>query len=351
MDSRVHRKLNGVTLLDTTASIVDVTLSRSGPNVLRISWKTKHKNLPVSVFHGTRPETIDQRVSLERTKDRSEATLSELSPYVAHYFKIVPEEGKAIIVGERRLPLQETVNTRDLGGYETADGHRLKWGKVFRSDHLSRLSDDDIAFLKHMKIKSVCDFRTLVEAQNRPDRFPVDGHGTYFHLPVNHLKFEPGLLFEKLKNGDASWLTPSFLIKGYRLNLDQFATTWGAVFRRLADPKGLPLLFHCTGGKDRAGTFAALLLLAMGVPEKTVIDDYGLSNTYIADVVNQIYAQLNIDSAYREKIAPYFSAPKYCIEAMLSHLHDKYGSALEYLTSRAGVTQEMLQAIKYQLLE
>jgi protein-tyrosine phosphatase len=48
----------------------------------------------------------------------------------------------------------------------------------------------------------------------------------------------------------------------------------------LADPKGLPLLFHCTGGKDRAGTFAALLLLALGVPEETVIYDYGLSNTF-----------------------------------------------------------------------
>jgi protein-tyrosine phosphatase len=340
-----------MTFVDKNVSIFDVTVSRSGPTALRISWKAARKNLPVSVYHGTTPETINHKISEGQTPNQTEITLSELSAHVAHYFKIVPEEGRAIIAGERRLPLQETVNTRDLGGYETAEGRRLKWGKVFRSDHLARLSDDDIGFLQQMKIQSVCDFRTLAEAQNRPDRFPVDGHGTHVHLPVNHLEFEPGLLFEKLKNGDASWLTPSFLIKGYRLNLDQFATTWGAVFKRLADPKSLPLLFHCTGGKDRAGTFAALLLLALGVPEETVIHDYGLSNIYIADVVNQIYAQLNIDNAYREKIAPYFSAPKYCIEALLSHLRDKYGSPIEYLTSRAGVTEEMLQAIKYQLLE
>ena len=80
----------------------------------------------------------------------------------------------------------------------------------------------------------------------------------------------------------------SFLINGYRLNLNQFAATWGEVFRRLADPKCLPLIFHCTGGKDRAGIFAALLLLTTGMPEETVIYDYGLSNTDIADVVNQI---------------------------------------------------------------
>jgi protein-tyrosine phosphatase len=340
-----------VTFLDTNASIFDVSVSRSRPDALCISWKIKHKNLRISIYHGTTPETTQRKIPFKFIKNQTAVIISKLDPKVPHYFKVVPEAGKAIIVGERRLPLQKTVNSRDLGGYETADGHRVKWGKVFRSDHLARLSSDDIAFLKQLKIQTVFDFRTLAEVRSRPDRFPADDHGSYVHLPVNHLKFEPALLFEKLKNGDADWLTPQFLIKGYRLNVDQFARSWGAVFKRLADPAQLPLIFHCTGGKDRAGTFAALLLLALGVPEKTVIDDYGLSNIYIADVVNQIYAQFNIDAQYRKKISPYFSAPQYCIEAMLSHLHDKYGSPTAYLKSKAGMTEEMLQKIKYQLLE
>lgn len=340
-----------MTSLESTASIFDISVNRSSSGEFIINWKTKHKQLPISVYHGTTADTIQHKIPFKFTKDPAAVILSQLDPAVPHYFKVVFETDKAITLGERRLPLQETVNTRDLGGYETAEGRRIKWGIVFRSDHLARLSEDDIAFLQQMKIQSVCDFRTSVEVQTRPDRFPADGYGTYTHLPVNHLKFEPGLLFEKLKNGDASWLTPSFLIEGYHLNLDQFATTWGEVFRQLAEPKSLPLLFHCTGGKDRAGTFAALLLLALGVPEETVIYDYDLSNTYIADVVNQIYAQFNIDADYREKIAPYFSAPQYCIEALLSHLHDKYGSPIKYLTSRAGVSEQVLQAIKYQLLE
>ena len=337
--------------LDTTASISDVSVSRSGPDTLCVSWKTKHKNLQISIYHGTTPETIRRKIPFKFVKDQTAVIISKLDPHVPHYFKIVPETGKAIIVGERRLPLQETVNTRDLGGYETVDGHRVKWGKVFRSDHLARLSNDDIALLKQLKIQTVCDFRTLAEVRSRPDRFPKDDHGSYVHLPVNHLKFEPALLFERLKNGDADWLTPQFLIRGYRLNLDQFARTWGSVLKHLIDPAHLPLIFHCTGGKDRAGTFAALLLLALGVPEKTVIDDYALSNIYIADVVNQIYAQFNIDAQYREKISPYFSAPHYCIEALLSHLNEKYGSPIAYLTSQAGVTEQMLQEIKSQLLE
>ena len=337
--------------LNTTALISDVSAARNSKGELTISWKSKHKQLPISVYHGTTPDTIQTKIPFKLTKDPAAVIKSQLNCSVPHYFKIVFEGDKAITVGERRLPLQETVNTRDLGGYETTDGRRVKWGKVFRSDHLARLTDKDIAFLQRMKIQSVCDFRTLVEVRNRPDRFPADGPGSYAHLPVNHLQFEPGLLFEKLKNGDAEWLTPQFLIEGYLLNVDQFALTWGEVFKRLADATNLPLIFHCTGGKDRAGACAALILLALGVPEKTVISDYLLSNVYIADVVNQIYDQFDIDAQYREKISPYFSAPQYCIDAMISHLHEKYGSAITYLTSRAGVTEEMLQAIKSQLLE
>ncbi len=60
----------------------------------------------------------------------------------------------------RAVAVKGATNFRDLGGYETGEGRRLRWGKVFRSDHLSRLTDRDIAFLQRMKIQCVCDFRT-----------------------------------------------------------------------------------------------------------------------------------------------------------------------------------------------
>jgi protein-tyrosine phosphatase len=146
-------------------------------------------------------------------------------------------------------------------------------------------------------------------------------------------------------------LTREFLIDGYILNIDKFAAIWGEVFRRLADPGQMALVFHCTGGKDRAGTCAALVLLALGVPEETVILDHGLSNIFIADVIDKIYAQFESSGIDRKKISPYFTAPQYCIEALLHHLHEKYGSPADYLRSKAGVTEEMLKEIRRQLLE
>src|SRR5207249_2056211 len=36
----------------------------------------------------------------------------------------------------------------------------------------------------------------------------------------------------------------------------------------------LPLLFHCSAGKDRTGFAAALVLTALGVPWELVVEDY-----------------------------------------------------------------------------
>ena len=318
---------------------------------MRISWKTPLKDLRVSIYHGDSPGTIQRNEPIDRVAGETAVKIAGLNPDIPHYFEIVPDNKRGRIISERRLPVQGAVNLRDLGGYATDAGLRVKWGKVFRSDHLSRLTDRDVSFLRKMGIKWVCDFRTLSEVKSKPDRFPGDGPGEHSHLPVGHLKIDPTTIFEKLKRGDTSWLTKEFLIDGYILNIDEFGPIWGEVFKRLADPNDLPLLFHCTGGKDRAGTCAALILLGLGVPEKTVIYDHGLSNIYIADVVNQIYAQFDDLGIDREKISPYFSAPRYCIEAMLAHLHEKYGSPIGYLKSKAGVTDEMLRKIKEELLE
>ena len=340
-----------MTVFDHTSSIFDAAVARTGQDAVRISWKTHHKDLQVSICHGNSAETIERNEPFLQIEGQTVVDISGLNPDIPHYFEIISENSAGIITAERRLPLEGTANFRDLGGYETGAGRRVRWGKVFRSDHLSRLTDRDIAFLQRMKIRCVCDFRTSAEAQKRPDRFPGDGPGAYLHLPIDNLKFNPITLFEKLKRGDTSWLTPEFLIDGYILNIDKFAAIWGEVFRRLADPGQLALVFHCTGGKDRAGTCAALVLLALGVPEETVIRDHGLSNIFIADVLDKIYAQFESSGIDREKISPYFSAPPYCIQALLHHLHEKYGSAADYLKSKAGVTEEMLEKVRELLLE
>ena len=83
--------------------------------------------------------------------------------------KIVPETGSNIITEGRLVPLDGTFNFRDLGGYISSDGRRVKWERVYRSDSLAKLTDKDQSILKRMGIKLVYDFRSRTEVKYSPD--------------------------------------------------------------------------------------------------------------------------------------------------------------------------------------
>lgn len=46
----------------------------------------------------------------------------------------------------------------------------------------------------------------------------------------------------------------------------------------LLEPSALPMVIHCTQGKDRTGVVVALVLLTLGVPVSAIDFDYQLSD-------------------------------------------------------------------------
>ena len=63
----------------------------------------------------------------------------------------------------RHIDLEGQPNFRDLGGYQTTDGRTVKWRQVFRSGELPRLTDNDVATLKDLRLRSVINFLTQAE--------------------------------------------------------------------------------------------------------------------------------------------------------------------------------------------
>ena len=59
----------------------------------------------------------------------------------------------------RHLKLSGASNFRDLGGYPTRDGRIVRWRQIFRSNHLGHLTDDDVAVLRELGVRSAFDFR------------------------------------------------------------------------------------------------------------------------------------------------------------------------------------------------
>lgn len=334
-----------------SSKISNVTVERIDREALEVCWETPLRDLIVSIYMGSSPVTIDRRSPAARVRGRNTARISELDPEVRYYFEVVPEGGPGVITAERLVPLQGSWNFRDLGGYQTSNGSRVKWGQIFRSDNLSNLADRDQALLKRMGIKLVCDFRTLTELKRWPDRLPDDESIDYLHLPIIHGEREFDFYHEKIGKGEVSWLTEEFMINANIRIIDEYGDALGKVFHRLAEPDTRPVAFHCAGGIARTAVCAALILLALGVPEETVIYDYCLSGVFISKHREKINERIRSRGVDPETVALYYTATPHFFVPVINHIREAYGSSTNYLRTKAGVSDETLDLLKKELLE
>ena len=331
-----------------SGTIVDAAVLQIGRGVLRICWETNDPGGEAVIYHGKSPDAIDRRTPVAVSEDGC-VDIDWLTPHARHYFEIVSGKSR-MIVAERRVPLDGTVNFRDLGGYRTHDGRRVRWGRVFRADGLGKLTERDRALLREMDVRRIVDFRTDSEIANSPDRLPADD-AVWIHLPVTHGKYDFGEAVKRFREGDTEWLNPDFMMDGYIGNIESFAHAWERVVLELLDPEGGPLVFHCTGGKDRTGTCAALILLAVGVPEETVIDDHQLSNIYITQLLPELHRLMSGQGIDPDRVFPYLTAPRDCIEGVIEHIRTRYGSAAGYFLERTDLAEEDLARLGDILLE
>ncbi|MCU0538814.1 MAG: tyrosine-protein phosphatase [Desulfobacterales bacterium] len=335
----------------TAARLHPITVVRLAGDAVEIRWSEAARGLALAVFRGDSPASIETAAPLARTAGSCRAAVSGLAPDTPHFFKLVAPDGSAVIVGERRPLVEGCPNLRDLGGYETVEGRHVRWGLVYRSSNLSRLTEKGIGQIQRLGIQRIYDFRTSAEALKLPSRFPASPAAATVALPIQHGEFEPTSVFDRIKRGDFDWISEEFMLQGYIESIERFPQVWQRLFHDLLEPGNRPLLFHCTGGKDRTGVAAALILLALGVPVATVVADYGLSDGYNAEVRQAIYDHLTPFGVDVARVAPYFTAPESRLRSLLTYLRDRYGTANDYLVRRAGVSRETIAGLREALLE
>ena len=175
------------------------------------------------------------------------------------YYQLVTNKGKTIL-SERQLPMAGGYNFRDLGGIKTKDGRFTKWGKIFRSDDLHNLTAADLDY------------------EAAPDKLPQSTRNSY------PLSIDPGNVMSLIELTDLNAMQmDSIMMQMNTLFVTDstFVDKYRIFFRLLQDEQEVPLLFHCSAGKDRTGMGAALILYALGVDEATIMQDYLASNIYL----------------------------------------------------------------------
>jgi protein-tyrosine phosphatase len=264
--------------------------------------------------------------------------------------RLVFPDGREEVVAERLLPLVGPQNFRDLGGYPAADGRRVRWGCVFRADSLALLTDDDVAFLERLGLRTVCDLRGDDELELQPNPLRERAGLRYWHHPVGEKSVAPDEWRRRFESGELGEIGADWLLRGYVRMVDERAEHLGAALAAFARAESLPLVFHCTAGKDRTGVLAALLLLALGVPREVVIGDYALTALFTGDRIRAAEPWFRERGIEPEQVVNLVSARPENMAALLDHLDARHGGPERFLVERANVGDETLAALRENLL-
>jgi len=264
------------------------------------------------------------------------------------YLTVETNEGTRV-VSNRQIDFQHVVNFRDIGGIRTLDGKTVKWGKVFRSDNLSKLKTSEFARFSDLKIGTVYDLRTKNEIRGKEDHLPKSTR--YLHTPT--VKDNGDLLTQlrkKVVNGDISEEESIRLtVKLYQDNVSENLPAVKSLLHQILFSE-TPVLYHCSAGKDRTGIVTALILSILNVDRQIILDEYLLSNFYRRDKVEKMLGKAKLAKIIKphlnlKVIENFMSVDTLYIMATFDFIDQKYGGMDEFITNELQIdakTHKML---------
>ncbi len=250
----------------------------------------------------------------------------------------------------RRYELSFQKNIRDLGGLETFDGRKIKYGRIYRGGALGKVNKEDIKVVYSFGLTDIIDFRGVDEFLARPD---------YKFLGVNYHSFP--VIEEKVRednkdDGNLLWFVDNG-VSGFehlRLSYREFVTTKKAIrayrhFFRILLEEGRSVYFHCSQGKDRAGFAAYLVEIALGVPVDTALADYLSTNIAMEKKIDGLLAQVEgkefCSEQYKQDLRDVFAAKLEYISESINLMNELYGSSMNFIEKILGVDVERLRTL------
>jgi protein-tyrosine phosphatase len=222
---------------------------------------------------------------------------------------------------------------------------------------LSYLTPEDRAELATLGIRASCDFRDQHERGREPTQWPQP---EVRRLTWDHVRGSIGM--RKLLDDrelDAA-LARSIMLAFYRRLPYRFVTQFSDMLRELA-LGATPLVINCAAGKDRTGMAAALILASLGVPRDQIIADYVLTDSAV-NLEKELFEHPRTSVGFgadRELIArvspqaraPLLQAHPDYIRAAFAQIEEQEGSIEAFLRNRLGLTGELRDRLRRELLE
>ena len=268
-------------------------------------------------------------------------------------------ENQKIELKNQLIGLTSVHNARQLGGYQIGN-QRIKDNLLLRTAKISELTVEDSTLLcDKYKVQCVYDFRGKEESLSAPDVIP--GKAKYLSLALTFTGEETGA---NTKFENEQQMIAMLLQYADHPSVQAMCTSMydviflekssQEVYRKFfadlltVNPDNGAVLWHCTQGKDRAGSASAMLLAALGADRELIMADFILSKDYYAPMASKIKTETDLQRAVVNTL---ISANPEIFEATLDKVDAQYGSLRNYLTECIGVTPEMMEMLRARYLE
>lgn len=249
---------------------------------------------------------------------------------------------------------------RDLGGVEVADGRRVRHGLFFRAGILMDASPAVVSAVRDLGLRWVMDLRSAHERSYHGSHSGAAwgdyGTARLLNSDVSTDVRAGNAALMHLLESDFSAAGAQRMMRATYAHLPQgFRQQLPRLFDLLLDDAGLPLLIHCTAGKDRTGFACALVLHALGAAEEQIFDEYLKSGdllvgTTVAASMGQMLERTLGRPADAEALAVIMGVRREFLETALDAVRGEYGSLDRYLEQVGGLTPVRREQLRLRLL-
>ncbi len=248
-------------------------------------------------------------------------------------------------------------NFRDFGGYATNSGTNVKSGILFRADGLWALTDEDLAVLKPLGIRTIYDLRRGQELERSPSRWLPEAATTFYHLPLfqDNSKVGTGSVLSRAQASNSAEASRQIMLDVYKnMVLDPFAVSQiQRYFHLLIQHQHSPMLVHCSGGKDRTGVLCALTLTLLGVDFKDVLEDYMHSLTLYSERIDrtqqssgQVYDTSRSGEVSAEALRPVYMVDPDYLNVAFDAINKSYNGIDRFFTEQLSLSQADIERFR-----
>lgn len=190
------------------------------------------------------------------TVDGTSLTIDDLYVGEDYYYQITVNFASGVVDSEiynfktarlpRTISIDKVSNTRDIGGWLTADGkYQVRQGMAYRGANADSISEKGKEeFLNKYGIKTDLDVRGDHKRSPLGDAVNYVSQVGPMYTQIAHVDYQEALAGE---------------------------------IRTFADPDNYPIYFHCQVGRDRTGTLSFLINSLLGLSEEDLYKEYELS--------------------------------------------------------------------------